>query len=178
MRRSSCLLALLLLAAPAGASEKTMPPSDPVSAAARFKAPAGWQREAGSFGADHFVSFSSGTLRLRVQLFGGKGSRYAAPKEFLAGPEAKGAGGKAAVGRLTPVGGRKLKVYERSYQAPVGAPGGMAPGGADDVEERFALVPAGKAFFVLSYTRRNEVPAESPLDLAPWKAFLASFKPR
>lgn len=178
MSRASTLLALILLAAPAGAVEKTMPSSDPVSAAARFKAPAGWQSEAGSFGADHFVSFSSGTLRLRVQLLGGKGSRYASAKEFLAGPEAQGAGGKAAVGRMTSVGGRKVKVYARSYQAPSGAPGGMSSGGGDDIEERFAVVPAGKKFFVLSYTRRNEVPAESPLDLAPWKAFLASFKPR
>jgi hypothetical protein len=178
VRRASSLLALVLLAASAGATEKTMPSSDPVSAAARFKAPAGWQREAGSFGADSFLSFSSGTLRLRVQMLGGKGSRYASPNEFLAGPEARGADGKAAVGRLTSVGGRKLKVYARSYQAPSGAPGGMSTGGGDDVEERFALVPAGKAFFVLSYTRRNEAPAESPLDLAVWTRFLASFKPR
>ncbi|TPW21420.1 MAG: hypothetical protein FD126_707 [Elusimicrobia bacterium] len=153
-----------------------MNPSDPVSAAARFTAPAGWQRDTGSFGADHFVSFSSGTLRLRVQLLGAKGSRYATPKAFLAGPEAK-SGGKAAVGRLTKVASRKLKVYERRYEAPVGDPGGMAAG-SQTVEERFAVVPAGKSFFVLSFTRRHELPVEAPLDLGPWTAFLASFKPR
>lgn len=176
MRAAPSLLGLLLLASPAVSSERAMNPSDPVSAAARFAAPAGWQKETGSFGADHFVAFSSGTLRLRVQLFGGKGSRYAAPKAFLAGPEAK-SGGKAPVGRLTKVGARKVRVYERSYEAPVGDPGAMGGGATQTVEERFAVVPAGKSFFVLSYTRRNESPAPEPLDLAPWTRFLASFKP-
>ncbi|TBR17094.1 hypothetical protein EPO15_17710 [bacterium] len=177
MRSAPFLLGLALLAAPAGASEKTMPSSDPVSAAARFKGPAGWQRDAGSFGADAFVTFSSGTLRLRVQLLGGKGSRYATAKEFLASPEAK-SGGKAAVGKTTTVGRRKFKVYERTSEAPTGAPGAMGPGSSDTVDERFAVVPAGKTFFVLSYSRRNEVPAEAPLDLGVWTKFLASFQPR
>jgi hypothetical protein len=177
MRTAPALLGLLLLAAPAFPAEKTMTPTDPVSAAARFSAPAGWQKDVGSFGADHFVSFSSGTLRLRVQLLGGKGSRYAAPKAFLAGPEAK-SGTKAAVGRLTKVGARKLKVYERTYETAVGDPGAMGSGLTQTVEERFAVVPAGKAFFVLSYTRRNEVPTMEALDPAPWTRFVASFTPR
>lgn len=177
MRTVPYLVGLLLLAAPAVPSERAMNPSDPVSAAARFSGPAGWQRDTGSFGADHFVTFSSGTLRLRVQLLGGKGSRYATPKAFLAGPEAK-SGGKAAAGRLTKVGTRQVRVYERSYETPVGDPGAMGGGATQTVEERFAVVPAGKAFFVLSYTRRNEVPAPEPLDLDPWTRFLASFRTR
>lgn len=177
MRIALSLLGLFLLGAPVGSSERAMDPTDPVSAAARFSAPAGWQRDIGSFGADHFVAFSSGTLLLRVQLLGGKGSRYATAKAFLAGPEAK-SGRKASVGRATKVGKRKLKVYERSYEAPVGDPGGMGPGSTQTVEERFAVVPAGKSFFVLSYARRNEVPDPEPLDLAVWTRFLSSFQPR
>lgn len=169
------LLGLLLLAAPAVSSEKAMHTSDPVTAASRFTAPAGWQRDTGSFGVDHFVTFSSGTLRIRVQLLGTKGSRYATPKAFLAGPEAK-SGGKAAVGRVTKAGVKKLKVYERSYEASVGDPSAMA-GGTQTVDERFAVIPAKKSFFVLSYTRRNEVPAPERLDLTPWMLFLASFHP-
>lgn len=171
------LLSLLLLGAPAVASEKAMHSSDPVSAASRFTGPAGWQRDTGSFGVDHFVTFSSGTLRIRVQLLGTKGSRYATPKAFLAGPEAK-SGGKAAVGRVTKAGVKKLKVYERSYEASVGDPGGMGVGTTQSVDERFTVIPAKNSFFVLSYTRRNEVPAPEPLDLTPWMLFLASFHPR
>lgn len=176
MRTAPYLLGLLLLGAPVVASEKAMTPTDPVSAAARFTAPAGWHRDTGSFGADHFVTFSSGTLRIRVQLLGVKGSRYATSEAFLAGPEAKSVG-KTGPAKRTEAGGRTFKVYKRVYEAATGDPGAMA-GGTQTVEERYTIVPAGKTFFVLSYTRRNETPVEAPLNLAPWTRFLGSFKPR
>ncbi|MBI5597869.1 MAG: hypothetical protein HY928_17425 [Elusimicrobia bacterium] len=178
MKAAPALFGLLLLGTPVQSAQKTMNASDPVSAAARFQSPAGWQRDTGSFGVDHFVTFSKGSLRLRVQLLGEKGSRYAAPTAFLAGPEAKGKDGKPPAGSLIKAGKRTFRVYTRSSEAEIGPQGMGAPGMLRIVDEAFAVIPVGKRFFVLSLTRTLEVPPESPLDQAPFLALLSSFHPK
>lgn len=178
MRAALALLGLFLLGSPARSAERTMNATDPVAAAARFKGPAGWQRDTGSFGADHFVTYSSGTLRLRVQLMGGKGSRYATTKAFLESPEGKGGDGKPPAGRTLRVGKRPFMMYSRSMSMDIG-PQGMGPAGMlRTIDEEFTFARAGRRFFVISLTRTLDVPPEDPLDLAPLKSFLSTFRPR
>lgn len=176
MKTALALIALLLPAVCAQSAQTAA--SDPVAAAADFKGPPGWQRDSGSLGDDHFVAFTRGPLRLRVQILGGKGSRYAGTRQFLAGPEAKGGDGKTPSPALLKVDKRAFRVYSRTNSIGVGARGDGPYGGVRDTDEAFCLIPHGKRFFVVSLTRTLEVPPEEPLDLGPLKAFLSTFRPR
>jgi hypothetical protein len=174
MLGSALACAAFLAAAPAAASpRKSMPvsPASELGSRARFEPPRGWTREDSRVLGDPVASFRSGSDVIRVQLLGGPKSRYRTVEEFLAGPEAQGTDGAAAlVARRRAVAGRQVELRLRRLRAPAGGPG------ADVTLEEFCLVAAGSRYFVLSHSVSSPDAPDLGARLPDWDAFLSSFR--
>lgn len=177
MRRAFAL-ALLLVAAPAGAKEKKVKPiASDIEALARFKLPKGWEVEKRA-GADPSLRVTRGRHVLRIRLYGGSGSRYAGPENFISGFEAMTMGHATEKIGEAKVGGLSLPLYRHGYPIDLGDPHQVNPGPPKLAKERFCLVPAGKRFFVLSYAHESAIPDPSGAGERAWQEFLEGFSLR
>ena len=125
-----------------------------ISDIAAFTAPKGWRSEETTLLGEPLVAFSSGGLRISLELFGGKDSRHETEKAFLESFEARGDDDKpaASLGKVK-VYGLKVQAYARRYS--------MSGRGRDPedrarpevLDQQFVVLPAGGRFLVVSWTR-------------------------
>ena len=169
-------LAFALLAAPAGAEEKAVKEkTSAVESVARFSAPAGWIVERRE-GDDPSVRISRSGRIIMIRLFGGEGSDYAQPVDYLAGPGASTMGRPPEKDKPATVAGVKTRLYRRGYPVRLGDPHRRGAGPPELAREMFCVVPAGRRFLVLSYADENPMPDASGEGEKAWRAFLQSFQ--
>lgn len=174
----SALLAVLLIAAPAGAKEKKVKPiASDIDALARFQLPKGWEVEKRA-GADPSLRATQGRHVLRIRLYGGPGSRYDGPEKFLSGFEAMTMGRPVEKTGEAKVGGLSTPLYRHGYPIALGDPHMVESGPPKLALERFCLVAAGKRFFVLSYAYESAIPDPGGDGEKAWEAFLKGFSLR
>ena len=177
MNFSACLLFLLFMTAPACAPAKEQPVmiKTSLSDAAKYEVPKGWAEEFVSNQGDPQAVVTRDLHKIKVRLSGGAGSRYKSSAAFLAGFEALSKGGKKAdkTGAAA-VSGQRVLLYRR--EVPVSMPAPDTGGPSTFATEEFCLVPAGKLFFVLSYSYDDSIPDASYDGLAAWRQFLKTFR--
>ncbi|MFA6030396.1 MAG: hypothetical protein WC969_11120 [Elusimicrobiota bacterium] len=172
----SLLLACAVLAQDAPPPKPADPIPPAIAAAAQLTAPEGWDAEVGPEGEkDPSVTFTKGGDRIRVTLFGGPGTRFKTSQAFLRSPAATTMGRPAQKDAVVKVAGARAYVYRHAYPEPSGDPHQRSEKAPRMVMEEFCIVPAGKAFFVLSYAEEG-VPDPSAPSRPSWEAFLKSFK--
>ncbi|PKM97046.1 MAG: hypothetical protein CVU79_10360 [Elusimicrobia bacterium HGW-Elusimicrobia-3] len=169
-------LLLSLAAGPAPAKDKPMEKTaEKISDFASFKAPEGWTQRDFVEQGDPQIRLERGLHAITVRLAGGTASRYKNASAFLAGFEARSMGGKPAEKLANAVvSGSRALVYRR--KVPLDLPPPDESGPAEMGTEQFCLVPAGKRFFVLSYSYGDSVPDPSYDGEKAWRAFLKGFK--
>ena len=169
-------LLLSLAAGPAPAEDKPMEKTaEKISDFASFKAPEGWTQREFTEQGDPQVRLEKGLHAITVRLSGGTASRYKNAPAFLAGFEARSMGGKPAEKLSNAVvSGSRALVYRR--KVPLDLPPPDESGPAVMGSEQFCLVPAGKRFFVLSYSYGDSIPDPSYDGEKAWRAFLKDFK--
>ena len=179
MNIHSCLTSLLLLTAPACAAdrakEQPMKIKDGISAAAKYEVPQGWAEEFTLNQGDPQALISRDLHKIKVRLSGGEGSRYTTAGNFLVGFEARSRGGKPAgkIGTAL-VSGVRVLIYSR--EVPVSLPPPDTAGRSVFAREEFCVVPAGKMFFVLSYSYGDSIPDPSYNGLEAWRKFVKTFR--
>ncbi len=120
--------------------------------------------------------FSAYSQSIRVRLYGGKGSSYAAPADFLGSPEAQGAGEEPVAAGKVKVSGREADRYRLEYKGEAGSPE-VARSQKYRVAKEFCILPRGDRFLVLSYTVTTGALLKKPkLDEALWARFLSSVR--
>lgn len=113
---------------------------------------------------------------IRVKLYGGKGSSYATPADFLGSPEAGGEGEKPAPAGKVKVAGKEAARYRLEYQGEAGSPE-TARSQKYRVVKEYCILPRGERFLVLSYTVTAGALLKKPkLDEALWTRFLSSIR--
>lgn len=177
MSFSACLSVLLLLAAPvcAPAKEQTMKIKAGLSEAAKYEVPKGWSEEFSTNQGDPQALLSRDLHQVKVRLSGGEGSRYKTAGDFLVGFEARSKGGKQAekLGAIA-VSGTRAMLYRR--EVPVSMPLPDTGGPVTYTSEEFCVVPAGKTFFILSYSYGDAIPDPGYDGKEAWRKFLNSFR--
>jgi hypothetical protein len=143
--------------------------------AARCQAPEGWQSEKAESQADPALRFSHDSDLIKIRLFGGKGSRYQGPADYLRGFEATSLGKPPQRLRQSQVAGTTVWVYRHSYPLSAGAPGFVDPRSPALASEEFCIMPLGKRFFVLSWAHESPIPDPKSLGGKAWQEFLSSF---
>ncbi|MEI7529641.1 MAG: hypothetical protein WCK76_11945 [Elusimicrobiota bacterium] len=177
MNFSACLFFLLFVAAPvcAPAKEQLMKVKASLSEAAKYEVPKGWAEEFALNQGDPQAVVTRDLHKIKVRLSGGAGSRYKSSGAFLAGFEALSKGGKKADKNVTlVVSGQRVLLYRR--EVPVTMPAPDMGGPSTYAAEEFCVVPAGKRFFVLSYSYGDSIPDASYDGLAAWRQFLKTFR--
>ena len=177
MKFSACLFFLLLPAAPASAPAKEQPMKIKagLSAAVKYEVPQGWAEEFSLNQGDPQALISRGLHRIKVRLSGGGKSRYKTAGDFLLGFEALSKGGKRAEKTGTAaVSGRRVMMYRR--EVPVSLPPPDTGGPSVFAREEFCVVPAGKMFFILSYSYGDSIPDPAYDGLKAWRKFLKNFR--
>lgn len=153
-------------------------PSQTIAALISRQPPKGWNVEeyANSGGVDPVEAFVDGVDRIAVRVFGGPGSAYKKPSDFLSGAAAGTMGRKPEAAGSVKVAGRRLAVYKRGFPINLGDP--HAPSGPPMLgREYFVLLPVpGDRFVVLSYARESPAPDLERRGEEAWKAFLKSVK--
>jgi len=171
------LLTILLLAASLSpAKEPAMVKArEQVSDLAAFTAPRGWTAGTGVAQGDPLTTLSRELHTIKMRLSGGKDSRYKSTGDFIVGFEARSSGGKPAekLGEAL-IAGARVVVYRRKI--PVNLPPPDASGPAAMTWEEFCTVPAGKRFFILSYSYADTVPDPDYDGSKAWRQFLKDFK--
>jgi len=177
MNYHACLAFLMLLASPASAQVKEPPMKAKagLSDAAKYEVPPGWKEEFTLNQGDRQAVLTRESHRIKVRLSGGAGSRYKTAGAFLGGFEALSRGGKKAekTGSAA-VSGSRVLLYSR--EVPVSMPAPDTGGPSAFAREEFCVVPAGKMFFILSYSYGDSVPDPSYDGLKAWRKFLESFR--
>lgn len=129
-----------------------------------------WERK------DPEAVLSAYSQSIRVRLYGGKGSSFAAPADFLGSSQAQGAGEEPVAAGKVEVSGRKADRYRLQYQGEAGSPE-VARSQKYRVAKEFLILPWGERFLVLSYTVTAGALLKKPkIDEALWTRFLASFR--
>jgi hypothetical protein len=162
-------------------AEAPAKPQSMIWTKADFTVPEGWSEYEETILGEPVLTLSRGSYTIHVQLFGGPDSRHETPPDFLSSWEARDEQGQPAkeIGQVL-VAGRKTTLYVRTFSM-----SGKDRDRPDRIafersyREEFIIVPAGKSFFVLTFT----VPIEPPpiLDKSAemaWGAFFKSFKPK
>lgn len=133
---------------------------------ARYKTPSGWSIENSGSGADAGVRLTQGSAVMKIRLYGGVGSRFKTPRDFMESFAAGSYGQPPRPASIARVAGAERRFYERVYPLKR----------VKQVSERFCLVPAsGGRFFVLSYAWESPVPDLSGEGAQAWAALLNSF---
>lgn len=172
----------LLLAAGAAAEEPvSQTPAKAVAAAVRFTPPKGWTPDAyaNAGGADPVARYEKGSDAIVIRLFGGAGSDYATPAEFLAGPAASEEGAASVPAGTTTVAGRKVELRRRRFPIEVADPHRAGPTSKLKGAEVFLVLPLkGARFAVLAYRRETPIPDLHQAGEKAWAAFLKTVRPR
>jgi hypothetical protein len=172
------LTLLLLLAAPLTAPAKDAAagkPKEKISDFAAFKIPAGWTASERVEQGDPQLSLANGLHIINIRLAGGAASRYRSPGEFLIGFEARSTGGKTAEkAEAVVVSGARVLLYRRKI--PVSMPPPDESGPSTMTTEEFCAVPAGKRFFILTYSYGDTIPDPSYDGDKVWREFLKEFR--
>ena len=175
MKPAIFLSLLILAAAPSGAKEKPVKtaPSE-IDSLLRYSLPDGWSVERKAAATDPSIRADDGNDIIKIRLYGGKGSRYAAPENFIEGFEAMTMGRPPESKGEMKVAGRVATVYSHGYPIELGDP--HAVGGAPPkmAREQFLILPAGRRFVVLSYARETSIPDPARAGEKAWAAFLKS----
>lgn len=182
MRRTLLAVSLSFAAALAAQEAPVNAPVLEIDRLARYEVPADWSIEHRSEGVDDVLIFEeSSETRISMRVFGGKGSKYATPPDFLKSPAASTMGRPPKKLGAVQTAGLSTRLYESGYPVGLGDPHvkARAPKLGREI---FCLVPAGKRFFVLSFAQdRPDSDPERGAEIA-WIAFLKSFalreKPR
>ena len=171
------LLAVLLIPVLAAAPKESPvnKPLEDFAGVARYLAPEGWLAEKAESPAAPSVRLSRGQDVIKVRLFGGKGSRYARPADYLKGFEATTMGNPPERLLQAKVAGLKVWVYRHGYPLVQGDPHVMDPRPPMLANEEFCILPAGSRFLVLSWAVERGVPDPEAADEASWQAFLSAF---
>ena len=141
-----------------------------------LEAPPAWKVAKRWARKDPEAVLSAYSQSIRVRLYGGKGSSYATIEEFLDSPEAKAGADKSVPTGKVKVSGKEAEGYRLEYQGEAGSPE-VARSQKYRVVKEFCVLPAGKRFFVLSYTVTAGALLKKPeLDEALWTRFLSSFQ--
>jgi len=171
------LALLLLLAAPspAPAKEQAGKVKEKISELAAFTIPAGWLEAERLEQGDPQLRLSNGLHIINIRLAGGAGSRYRSAGDFLVGFEARSTGGKPAEKMETAaVSGTRVLIYRR--RIPVSMPPPDESGPSTMTTEEFCAVPAGKRFFILTYSYGDTIPDPSYDGDKAWRQFLKEFR--
>jgi hypothetical protein len=174
MRLMAALALAGLIGGPAGAKEAAV---KGVDAVATYAVPKEWDLEKDAAAADPSVRLTRGRHVIEVRLYGGKGSRFATPKEFINGPAAGAMGKPPQPIGSAPAGGVKTTIYKTAYPINLGDPHDAA-GRFDLADEYFCIVPAKDRFLVISYAYESAVPDPAINGNAVWKDFLAKLRVR
>lgn len=153
----------------------------PIEELADYWAPEGWMDMKGGSAQDPSLTFFDGDHHIEIELFGGEGSRFKTPEEFLKSPEAQSAEGETKEDRRAslrstsvPLYRRKVRLRPPTLEDPYrGKASGRKP---KIVEEEFCIVPAGERFFVLTYSYEGWTQLFDPEGEEAWRGFLKSFK--
>ncbi len=148
---------------------------------ADFTVPEGWSEYEETILGEPVLTLSRGLYTIGVHLFDGTNSRHETPVDFLSSWEARDEKGQPAkeMGQVL-AGDRESLLYVRTFSMSGkdrDRPDRMAL--ERSYREKFIIVPAGRSFFVLTFT----VPIEPPplpdrsVETA-WKAFFKSFRPK
>ena len=177
MNFSAGLFFLLFMASPACAPAKEQPMKIKASLtdAAKYEVPKGWTDEFSMNQGDPQALLSLDLHQIKVRLSGGEGSRYKTAGDFLVGLEARSKGGKQPekTGSAA-VSGARVMLYRREVAVSLPLPDTGGP--STFAQEEFCVVPAGKLFFVLSYSYDDSIPDASYDGLAAWRQFLKTFR--
>jgi len=167
------LLAAVSLAGQAGAAAEKQ--KERITDFAAFTVPEGWTRTELVEQGDPQLRLEKGFHTITIRLAGGSDSRYRTAGEFLAGFEARFPGGKQAekIGTLVVSGTRVLRYR---LEIPLSLPPQGEGGPATMAPEEFCLVPAGKRFFILTYSYGDTIPDMSYDGNGAWTKFLKSFR--
>jgi hypothetical protein len=146
-----------------------------LSDAAKYEVPRGWAEEFSLNQGDPQALISRELHEIKVRLSGGGGSRYQTAGDFLVGFEALSTGGKRAeeTGAVV-VSGMRVMVYRREVPVRLPPPGEGGP--SFFKREEFCVVPAGKMFFILSYSYGDSIPDLAYNGLKAWHKFLKNFR--
>jgi len=168
---------LLFLAAPAPAPAKESPANikASLSDAAKYEVPPGWTEAFSMSQGDPQALIKREAHKIKVRLSGGAGSRYKTADDFMGGFEVLSRGGKKAerTGSVV-VSGMRVMIYSRDVAISLPPPDTGGP--AVFTREEFCLVPAGRKFFVLSYSYGDSIPDPTYDGLKAWRKFLESFR--
>ena len=177
MNFSACLTVFLLLAAPASvpAKEQPMKIKASLTDAAKYEVPKGWTDEFSMNQGDPQALLSLDLHQIKVRLSGGEGSRYKTAGDFLVGLEARSKGGKQPekTGSAA-VSGARVMLYRREVAVSLPLPDTGGP--STYTQEEFCVVPAGKMFFILSYSYRDSIPDPVYDGREAWRKFLKTFR--
>lgn len=172
-------LLLILVTCTAVAALTIQPPmkiKDSLSAAAQYEVPQGWEEKFSVNQGDPQAILSHDLHEITVRLVGGEKSRYKTAADFWAGFEARShSGGNLAekIGAVD-VSGMSVMLYRRAVVVSLPPPDASGPSTFTD--EEFCVVPAGKMFFVLSYSYGDSIPDPTYNGLAVWRKFLQDFR--
>ncbi|OGR76069.1 MAG: hypothetical protein A2X32_10845 [Elusimicrobia bacterium GWC2_64_44] len=168
-------LLLLTAAAPAGKEKAAVKTTEKLADFASYAAPEGWTAVEKVGQGDPQARLEKGLHVITVRLAGGAGSRYKSPAGFQGGFEARSLGGKPAEkARTAIVSGARVMVYRRNV--PVALPPPDESGPASMTTEEFCVLPAGKRFFILSYSYGDTTPDPAYDGEKAWGEFLKTFR--
>lgn len=163
---------------PGPANEQPMKIKDSLSAAAQYEVPQGWAEEFSVNQGDPQAILSRDLHKITVRLSGGEKSRYETADDFLAGFEARSIkDGKPAekIGAVD-VSGMSVMLYRREVPVSFFQPPPDTSGPWIFTKEEFCVVPAGKMFFVLSYSYGDSIPDPDYDGHEVWRKFLKDFR--
>jgi len=167
-------LLLLAAAAPAGKEAPAGKPMEKILDFASIPAGEGWTKSEKAEQGDPQLRQEKGLHVITARLAGGPASRYKKPAEFLGGFEARSIGGKPAEKTGTAVvSGARVVLYKRKVPGALPPPDESGP--YETILEHFCVVPAGKRFFILSYSYGDTTPDPSFDGERAWRDFLKAF---
>ena len=148
------IIFVMCLMSPGVAAEAPTKPPSMIRTKADFTVPAGWSEYEETILGEPVLTLSRGLYTIQVHLFGGSDSRHETPAHFLSSWEVKDDKGKPAkeLDQVL-VGGRTTFLFVRTFSISGkdrDRPDRMAL--ERTYREEFIIVPAGKSFFVLTFT--------------------------
>ncbi|MBI3549462.1 MAG: hypothetical protein HY078_10525 [Elusimicrobia bacterium] len=170
-----CVLLLASGVASAAGERGRHPVIDAIQSHAKYQAPRGWSRRSNSMGEDHALFYSKGPFEIRVQLLGGPDSSFSGPQDFLDSFSA-GGGEKESFKEIgsSAVAGADRALYEHRHTPVVRDPHGPAPA-SRPVRELLCVVPAGRRYFVLTFSASSDDARVLETVREEWTALLSTF---
>jgi hypothetical protein len=147
-----------------------------IDSRASYKLPAGWTVEKTARAIDPALRLSRPPDVIWARLFGGTGSHYATPDEYLGGIEASTMGRPPETNEVVTVSSIKTRFYRHGYPINLGDPHEVNSRPPQLATEQFCIVPASDRFFVLGYAHESLLPELSREGDEAWQGFLQSFR--